>query len=202
MIPLVLASGSPRRKALLEALGLDFTIITSDAEETNAGADPESIVINNARMKCDDVCRRLTGPALVIAADTLVFQGGEVLGKPSTLAAARTMLQQLSGNTHQVVTGLALTNSLTGETRNGSETTSVRFRRLAPAEIDRFVEIVRPTDRAGAYTVDGPGTLLVEQYEGCYQNVLGLPMVRLHSLLAEFGVDLFSRMQAEKTAFL
>ncbi|MBI2425635.1 MAG: septum formation protein Maf [Candidatus Hydrogenedentes bacterium] len=202
MTPIILASASPRRRALLQALGIEFEVVTSDAPETNSGASPESIVIANARIKRDDVCRRLEREGIVIAADTLVFKGGHVLGKPATLDEARQMLRQLSGHTHQVVTGIAIVNTSDGRECEGSEVTDVHFRPLPDHEIDRFVEIVRPTDRAGAYTVDGPGSLLVERYDGCYQNVLGLPMVRLHALLQEIGVDLYPRMHAERAAFL
>jgi len=202
MIPLVLASGSPRRRALLEALGLDLTVLTSDAEETNAGTVPDAIVEANARLKLEDVCGRLTGEHAVIAADTLVFHGSDVLGKPATLDEARAMLHKLSGQTHQVVTGIAVAHTSTNVVRCASETTSVCFRTLSSVDIERFVTAVNPLDRAGAYTVDGPGSLLVARYEGCYQNVLGLPMVCLHGLLLEIGVDLFERVHPEKAAFL
>ena len=112
------------------------------------------------------------------------------------------MLRRLSGRTHQVVTGLAVTHTGTGVSVQGSERTDVTFRALSGEEIDRFVEAVNPVDRAGAYTVDGPGSLLVAKYHGCYQNVLGFPMVRLDELLRQAGFRLFDHMDADKAVFL
>ena len=198
---IVLASGSPRRRALLKALGLTFEVITSDADEIFEGV-PDEIVVINAQRKRDDVLARLDSPALVIAADTLVFFDDHVLGKPRDLDEARAMLARLSGKTHQVRTGLAITNGFTGREACGCETTGVTFRALSPEEIDRFVEAVRPVDRAGAYTVDGPGSLLVAAYGGCYYNVLGLPIVRLDELLRQLGHSLFAWMDADRSLFL
>ncbi len=198
---MVLASASPRRRALLAALGLHFTIIPSNVEETFEG-DPANMVVVNARAKRDDVAAKLESPALVIAADTLVFLGEHVLGKPADHDQARRMLEKLSGNTHQVLTGIAVIDSATGRAADGYESTDVTFRELSAAEIDRFICAVNPIDRAGAYTVDGPGTLIVARYDGCYQNVLGLPMVRLDGVLRKIGYSLFDMMDASRCAFL
>jgi septum formation protein len=199
---LVLASGSPRRRALLAALGVDFEVITSDAPEVDSGEVPAAIVEANARAKRDAVAARLDAPAVVIAADTLVFLDERVLSKPADPEEARAMLRRLSGNTHQVVTGLALCDTATGRCAEGAETTDVTFRPLAEAEIARFVDIVNPLDRAGAYTVDGPGSLLVARYDGCYQNVLGLPIVKLDKLLRGLGVRLFEALHPDRARFL
>lgn len=198
----MLASASPRRRALLTALGVRYEMAVSDAEEVDEGAAPAAIVVANARAKRDDVARRYAHPAIVIGADTLVFLDEHVLSKPADAEAARAMLRRLSGNTHQVVTGLALVNTGTGQRVEGTETTDVTFRVLSDAEIARFVEIVNPLDRAGAYTVDGPGSLLVARYDGCYQNVLGFPIVRLDKLLREMGVSLFNRIDPGLATFL
>jgi len=198
---IVLASASPRRRALLASLGLHFTIVPSSVEETFDG-DPATMVVVNARAKRDDVAGRLESPALVIAADTLVFVGDHVLGKPADSAEARRMLEKLSGNTHQVLTGLSVLDTSTGRAAEGYESTDVTFRELSGREIERFVCAVNPIDRAGAYTVDGPGTLLVARYDGCYQNVLGLPMVRLDEVLRQIGFNLFEMMDASRCAFL
>jgi septum formation protein len=201
----VLASASPRRRALLEALGIAVQVLPSSVEEHFEGS-PEEMVVSNARNKRDDVLARLghggSAPALVIAADTLVFLDEHVLGKPETLDEARAMVGRLSGKTHWVLTGLAVCDTATGETAEGVESTAVTFRELAPEEIGAFVEAVRPLDRAGAYTVDGPGSLLVARYEGCYQNVLGLPVVRLDRVLREVGHSLFRLMDHTRSVFL
>lgn len=199
---LILASGSPRRRSLLAALGVNFEMRTSDAHEPNTGETPAEVVIGNAIIKRDDVAQAVTDPAVVIAADTLVFYEAHMLPKPADLDDARRMLRLLSGNTHQVVTGLAIVDTETGQRVAGAETTDVTFRTLSEGEIERFVDIVQPLDRAGAYTVDGPGSLIVQGYRGCYQNVLGLPMVRLDTLLRTLDIHLFDAMDKERAVFL
>lgn len=199
---IVLASASPRRRALLEALGLDIEVMPGSVEEHFDGT-PEAMVVSNARAKRDEAAARLEGPpAVVIAADTLVFLDGEPLGKPADLSEARAMLGRLSGRTHQVLTGLAVLDTATGTAAEGHETTGVTFRELSGEAIDHFVHAVNPVDRAGAYTVDGPGTLLVARYEGCYQNVLGLPIVRLDALLHTLGHDLLALADPAQARFL
>ena len=200
--PIILASASPRRSALLAALGLKFNVITSNAEETLDGNSPQDIVQTNARIKRDDVAARVEGPAIVIAADTLVFFDGHAVAKPPTAQEAHTMLQRLSANTHEVITGLAIKNTHTGKSVEDFERTAVTFRTLTEQEIDRFVDVVQPMDRAGAYTVDGPGSLLVAHYDGCYQNVLGLPIVKLDQLLREFDITLFDHLDKKRATFL
>jgi septum formation protein len=202
MPKIILASGSPRRRSLLAALGVSFDVETSDADEIFAGECPDALVIENARRKRDDVAARTTGKAIIIAADTLVFYEEHVLPKPKDLAEACSMLRRLSGNTHQVRTGLAIVNTATGQAVEGVECTDVTFRDLSDGEIQRFVEIVNPVDRAGAYTGDGPGSLLIARYDGCYQNVLGLPIVRLDRLLRQLGIALFDMLDPEQAVFL
>jgi len=198
---LVLASQSPRRRALLAALGLTFDVIISDADEHFNGA-PEEMVVSNARLKRDDVAAKLNESAVIIAADTLVFLEEHVLGKPADAQEARQMLTRLSGRTHQVLTGISLIDTASGRTAEGFESTDVTFRDLTADEIARFVAAVNPVDRAGAYTVDGPGSLLVARYNGCYQNVLGLPIVRLDILLRGLGYSLFELMNPANCRFL
>lgn len=197
----MLASASPRRRALLSDLGVVFDVMVSDADESFEG-EPACMVVGNARAKCDDVAGRLGEPAVVVGADTLVFLGDRPLGKPRDAAEARRMLADLSGVTHQVITGVSVVDTESGKTVDGSEVTDVTFRELTEEEIARFVEIVNPVDRAGAYTVDGPGSLLVARYDGCYQNVLGLPIVRLDCLLRSIGHSLFEWMKPERCRFL
>lgn len=201
MTRIILASASPRRRALLRALGLQFDVAPADVPETLDG-DPSELVLLNARAKRDAVAPRIEGAALVIAADTVVVLNGHVLGKPADLDEAQRMVSALAGKTHRVITGLAICDTANGRHADGIETTAVTFRALEPAEVRRFVEAVRPTDRAGAYTVDGPGSLLVASYEGCYQNVLGLPVVRLDLLLRTIGYSLFDLMNASESVFL
>jgi septum formation protein len=202
MMPLVLASASPRRVALLKALGLELQVIPSDAEETLEGPSPTEVVLANAKLKCEAVAKGLDRPAIVIGADTVVVVENRVLGKPVDEAEARTMLSELSGKTHDVLTGIALVKVDSGECASAVERTGVTFRTLSPDDIDCFVQAVMPLDRAGAYTVDGPGSLLVAHYNGCYHNVLGLPIILLDNMLREIGDGLFGRMDASRARFL
>lgn len=198
---IVLASGSPRRRALLEDLGISVDVRVSDVDETGTGT-PEEVVLHNARIKCAAIAQTAAADEIVIAADTIVVLRETILGKPQDLDEARGMLRSLSGATHRVLTGVHIWSGETGTELGGVETTDVTFRELRDVEIERFVEIVQPLDRAGAYTVDGPGSLLVSGYAGCFYNVLGLPLVRLHSMLLQSGYDLSGEMDAKKTRFL
>ena len=198
---IVLASGSPRRKALLEDLGLDIEVRVSDAEEIDSGS-PEAVVLHNAVLKCEAVIEHAAEHEVIIAADTIVVLEDQILGKPKTLDEAKSMLRSLSGNTHRVMTGVAVRGEANQPLATGVEITEVTFCSLSKEDIDIFVETVRPLDRAGAYTVDGPGSLLVAGYHGCYYNVLGLPLVRLQTMLHQFSIDLFEQMNPNKTRFL
>ena len=201
MIPIVLASASPRRRALLEALGIDAIVQVSGVAESIEGA-PEDVVLRNAVAKRDGVARQIAKSAIVVGADTIVVLEERIMGKPADLDEARDMLRLLSGKTHEVLTGVAVVNTDSGQEAGGVERTAVTFRSLSEENIERFVEAVRPLDRAGAYTVDGPGSLLVLRYQGCYQNVLGLPIVLLDTLLGELGDGLFGRVRADAARFL
>jgi septum formation protein len=182
-------------------LGVEIRVEVSGILESAEGS-PESIAVGNAELKCRSVAQRLEGEALVIGADTIVALGDTVFGKPCDQEEARAMLTSLSGNTHEVVTGIACVRVSDGAFCRGSETTRVTFRELDPGEIESFIEAVNPVDRAGAYTVDGPGSLLVARYDGCYQNVLGLPIVRLEALLRELDDGLYPRMRPDRVRFL
>ncbi|MCX8064193.1 MAG: Maf family protein [Candidatus Hydrogenedentes bacterium] len=201
-LPLVLASASPRRRALLASLGVEFEVFQSGVKEIDEGDSPSAIVERNALLKCEDVAKKVNYPAVIISADTLVFLEGEVLSKPRDLDDAKRILNLLSGNTHQVVTGIAVINTADSKRVLGSEITDVTFRPLSNEEVEIFVNVVCPLDRAGAYTVDGPGSLLVSRYDGCFYNVLGLPLVKLDKLLRKVGVNLFSRIRKEHASFL
>ena len=182
---IVLASASPRRKEILSNLGLLFEVITSDAEEkTDAELPPYMIVQELAMLKGTDVARR-AGDAVVISADTIVWLDGMVLGKPSDEANAKKMLKKLSGKTHEVYTGVCVTDSKNGKSVSDYEVTKVRFRELDEDEIDRYISTGEPMDKAGAYGIQGKGCLFVEAIEGDYLNVVGLPAVKLSKILKE-----------------
>ena len=193
MKELVLASESPRRRELLGGLGVPFSVIPSKICESKiASDDPGRLVEELARHKAEAVAAELPSSqeSLVIGADTIVVLNGIVLGKPKDEADAVTMLQRLSGCWHQVFTGIAVTQSVSGCSLYSHEVTAVKFRSLSAEEIAAYVATKEPLDKAGAYGIQGKGALLVERIDGCYFNVVGLPLVKLAGLLARFGVHL------------
>ncbi len=178
---IVLASGSPRRRELLSAMGYEFTLCTPDVDEHIAGA-PEDQVRALAVRKADAACA-LCPDAIVIAADTLVALDGRTLGKPRDDADALSMLRALSGRSHDVFTGLCVTDTATGRRVTCVEGTGVRFRALTEEEIAAYVATGEPRDKAGAYAIQGGAEAFVEGYDGSYTNVIGLPTERLEEIL-------------------
>lgn len=191
MARLILASQSPRREALLRQAGLEFEISPSDVEErlseTLSPAEAaETLALEKARW----VAARLS-EGLVIGADTVVVVGRQILGKPAGAEDARAMLGLLSGREHEVITGIAVVDAGSGRSRSDSVTTAVSFAPLSQEIIDRYVATGEPLDKAGAYAIQGFGALLIEGIQGCYNNVVGLPLRRLAEMLGEFGYDAF-----------
>ncbi|HSG47027.1 MAG TPA: nucleoside triphosphate pyrophosphatase [Longimicrobiales bacterium] len=185
--PLVLASGSPRRTALLAGLGLVHTVCPSHIPETVLpGETPEAHVERLSREKAAEVAARHLG-ALVLAGDTVVVRDGEILGKPRDPEDARAMLRSLSGREHRVVSGLALAGPGAGEIVSRHDTARVVFRELAEADIAAYVATGEPLDKAGAYGIQGMGGVLVTRVEGDYYTVVGLPLSGLVALLAAAG---------------
>ncbi|MFW6090039.1 MAG: Maf family protein [Gemmatimonadota bacterium] len=184
MTRLVLASGSPRRRDILTALGLSFDMRPPDVDETlHAGEDAAAAARRLAERKATAV---EAGPdELVVAADTIVVLDGELLGKPSGPDDAATMLGRLADRSHEVVTGLALRAG--AETRSAAARTTVTFRALDRAEIAAYVATGEPLDKAGAYGIQGFGSALVERIEGDFFNVMGLPVPALLALLYDTG---------------
>lgn len=190
---LVLASASPRRAALLRQAGLSFRVMPAGVNESNAGAcsDPAGMVVRLARAKAGRVAARLkTG--VVIGADTMVVHRGEVLGKPRDRFDARQMLLRLSGCRHSVLTGLALVDVPTGRIEESFTETRVWMRALETELIDAYVATDEPMDKAGAYGIQGKAALFVEKIEGCYFNVVGLPLNRLYLLLSRMEINPWS----------
>ena len=183
---IVLASQSPRRRELLERLGLPFRVIVPDIDERMDRPLPPAELVAVISAEKARAAQALAGPeAIVIAADTVVALDGAVLGKPAGEADAARMLSALAGRTHHVYTGLTV---LRGErVRTVSEETAVTFRPLTEQEIAAYVRTGEPLDKAGAYGIQGYGALLVEGIRGDYYNVMGLPVCRLGLLLGELG---------------
>jgi septum formation protein len=184
---IVLASASPRRKKLLEQIELDFEIIVSNVDEDTTGDfPPEVICCSIALDKARDVAQRLTKPSIVIGADTIVVLDDKVLGKPDSEQEAAEMLRALSGNSHYVYTGLAFIDTTTGTEKTVYEKTKVQFRELTDSEIHSYIETGSPMDKAGAYGIqDDFGAVFVSRIEGCYYNVVGLPLQLFFQCLDE-----------------
>lgn len=186
---IILASNSPRRKDLLRQIGLDFSVDPADVDERILpGELPEGYAVRVALDKARVAAAR-TGTGIVIAADTIVVLDDEILGKPADAADAERMLMKLSGKVHCVMTGLAVMDAATGKSLCRMSITRVWFRSLAPSEIISYVATGEPLDKAGAYGIQERGALLVDKIDGCYFNVVGLPLSLLGELLRAFGVD-------------
>ena len=190
---IILASKSPRRKEILENLGLKFEIVVADADESCDIKAPEELVETLAARKGRAVVERLDFPrdSLVIASDTLVYAEGEFLGKPKDRDDARRMMHMLSGRHHCVVSGIYL--YLNGKEKTSASVTRVFFDEMTESEIEGYINTSEPYDKAGGYAVQGRAGVFVNRLEGDYYNVVGLPVNLLNKTLkSEFGVDLGS----------
>jgi len=185
---LILASASVRRAEILHDAGFSFTVLSSAIDETTVpGESPHDLVQRLADAKADLVAARAVGPAIVIAADTEVVVDGHVFGKPRTSEDARKMLAKLSGRTHSVITGVTLIRLPDAERRSFVETTHVHFAAIPEEEIRRYLATGEPFDKAGAYAIQGRAGRYVPRIEGCYFNIVGLPLARLYQSLEELG---------------
>lgn len=187
----ILASGSPRRRELLEMLKVkDMKIIPAQGEEIAPdGAGPAELVQALALEKAREVAGKCDEGDVIIAADTIVWARGKALGKPQSRAEAISMLKGLSDTEHEVYTGIALISR--GTEHCESERTKVRFRALSDAEIEDYVDTGEPMDKAGAYGAQGMGALFVKGIEGDFFNVMGLPLCRLGQMLRAQGIEIF-----------
>ena len=184
--PVVLASGSPRRRELLEQLGLTFTVTAPDVDESPlSGEDPASYV---ARVALDKVNAVLVPDALVIAADTTIDLDGEIIAKPVNLDDARTMLRRLSGRTHAVHTGVALRRD--DRCVSATVTSLVTFVTLSEAGVEWYVRTGEPLGKAGGYAIQGAGAVLVDSVDGSVTNIIGLPLPTVIQLARELDVRL------------
>lgn len=190
MAHIVLASGSPRRRELLMLAGItDFDVrVPVTAEICPANLSPRETVEHICREKAAAAAALCTAEELLIAADTMVFLDGARLGKPTDEAEALEMLTALQGRRHTVCTGVTVRRGDQALTQ--SEETAVTFRPASQEELLRYIRTGEPMDKAGAYAVQGKGALLVERLEGDFFNVMGLPLLRLSRMLAQFGVTL------------
>jgi septum formation protein len=186
MQKLILASSSPRRKALLEQVGLEFVVDPSRyKEDMSLTVEPKTLARILARGKAFDVAQRHK-EGLVIGADTFLAFEGAVIGKPKSERDAVLMLERLAGRTHSVVSGVAVIDAATEREEIRAVETLVTFRDLSQEEIDEYVATGEPLDKAGAYGIQGRGATLIERIEGDYFNVVGLPLATLIEMLRLF----------------
>ena len=186
-LDVILASASPRRRELLALVFPSFRVIPSSFDENMVPPelDPPGHVVYSAEMKAKDLAGTYL-ESLVIAADTVVVIDGEILGKPADQRDAARMLRALSGRTHQVYTGVAVARH--GRLRSDFECTDVTFADLSDETISRYIATGEPMDKAGAYAIQGKGSVLISGINGCYFNVVGLPLHNLSRLLEQFGI--------------
>ncbi|MCR4311560.1 MAG: Maf family protein [Candidatus Taylorbacteria bacterium] len=188
-VKIILASTSPRRKEILEKMGVAFQVVASKYEEDmSLPLSPSDLVKHLAMGKAVDVANRFP-ECLVIGADTIVVLGDEVMGKPHTNDVAEEMLKKLSGKKHQVITGLAIIYKEGGVMINEVMPTSVYVKNLNKKEISEYIATGEPLDKAGAYAVQGLGGALIEKTEGDYWNLVGLPAGRVATHLRAFGIN-------------
>jgi septum formation protein len=188
--PLILASASPRRRELLAQAGFAFEVIPTDVPEfRKPGEDPIRFVTRLAREKAEAAARThpVTPDTLILGADTIVLVDEQVLGKPQDAAEAARMLHLLSGQTHQVITGVCLARGQ--ERQRAAEVTFVRFITLSDQEIDDYVATGEPLDKAGAYAIQGRAGRWVPRIHGCYFNVVGLPLALVSSMIEAMQGD-------------
>ncbi|AWX55290.1 septum formation inhibitor Maf [Brevibacillus brevis] len=189
-VPLILASSSPRRRELLQTLGLSFTVITSDVDETTAEHLSASEVVEELSLrKAKEVASRLT-EGVVLGSDTVVVLDGQILGKPVDEMDAFRMLSMLQGQEHTVYSGVALIDVETGRAEVSHSLTHVRIRALTEQEIKSYIATGEPMDKAGSYAIQGIGATLVEGITGDYFTVVGLPLGLTSTLLTRFGMPI------------
>ncbi|WP_373998816.1 nucleoside triphosphate pyrophosphatase [Bdellovibrio bacteriovorus] len=191
-LQLVLASESPRRRALLKEAGFNFDVVPSKVSEIpNKNLNVNDQILDIARRKARAVYEVLkssrTGPFVILTADTEVIFGGAPLGKPSDKDDAYRILKLLSGHFHEVITAVCVMNSETGKEISQIETTQIYFKELTDKEIWDYINTGEPMDKAGAYGIQGGGGNFVQKIEGPFDNVVGLPMKLVRTLLAEIG---------------
>ncbi|MCR4394967.1 MAG: Maf family protein [Dehalococcoidales bacterium] len=190
---IVLASLSPRRKMLLEQIGLIFTVDSAgDTVESNVGEfqkDPVSFVIKVSFLKASTVAYRHPD-ALIIAADTIGYLDNRIIGKPQTSEEAVNILRMLSGRCHKVMTGLTILDTRQKKSVSRSVETEVYFRELTTEEIEAYVKSGEPMDKAGAYAIQGKGAIFIKKICGDFYNVMGMPLYILAECLKEFNLQI------------
>jgi len=189
---LILASASPRREHLLRQIGLRFEIMPSSVNEEIASSElPIEAVMRLAMAKANDVYTKVDGARTVMAADTIVVKNSSILGKPENEDEAFNMLKFLQGGWHEVYSGIAVLDSECELEINDFEVTSVKMTSMDDETIRKYIASGEPLDKAGSYAIQGRGAVFVERINGCYYNVVGLPIFKLFRMLKQCGITVF-----------
>lgn len=190
---IILASGSPRRKELLELIGVEFKIITSNKEEVITSSNPEEVVKELSLMKAQDVAKNVEGPALILGADTVVAYKENILGKPKDKEDAIRMISSFAGDDHYVYTGVCIIRKEADgsvKTISFAEGTRVTVYPMTAEEIERYADSKEPMDKAGAYAIQGLFAPYIKGIEGDYYNIVGFPIAGIYQRLKEEGIEL------------
>ena len=173
---IILASASPRRKEILELADLEFDVMPSDAQEITTKTAPNEVVMELASIKAKDIYEKSEKQSMIVGADTVVAYQGQILGKPTDEADAKRMLTMLSGQTHEVYTGVCVIED--GKTKTFYEETKVTFYEISDEQIDYYIKTGEPMDKAGSYGIQGKAAVFIKGIEGDYYNVVGFPIAR------------------------
>ena len=173
---IILASASPRRKEILELADLEFDVMPSDAQEITTKTAPNEVVMELASIKAKDIYKKSEKQSMIVGADTVVAYQGQILGKPTDEADAKRMLTMLSGQTHEVYTGVCVIED--GKTKTFYEETKVTFYEISEEQIDHYIKTGEPMDKAGSYGIQGKAAVFIKGIEGDYYNVVGFPIAR------------------------
>ncbi|MBU3911612.1 MAG: septum formation protein Maf [Candidatus Omnitrophica bacterium] len=186
---IILASASKRRSSILDSCGIRHRVVVSGIKEKMKGAKPGYLAAVNARLKAENVSRKLKN-GFIIGADTVVLLGKKITGKPRNAVHARKMLKSMAGKTISVYTGLCVMDAATGRSAAGWERSKVRVKKIKPQDMSRYFKLLRPYDKAGGFSIEGAGSFIFDNIEGSYFNVLGLPMAKLYGLFKKLDADL------------
>lgn len=189
----ILASASPRRKELLERIGVKFDIIPATGEEVITKKIPEEVVMELAKQKAEEIAKVAEEDALIIGADTVVVCDGKILGKPKDEEDAFQMLTMLSGREHEVYTGVAMIDNREKSIENFFERTRVIMYPITEKEIREYIAGGEPMDKAGAYAIQGLGAKFIQKIEGDYNNVVGLPIGRIYQEIKRKSIEIPTR---------
>ena len=173
---IILSSASPRRKEILELADLKFDVMPSDAQEITTKTAPNEVVMELASIKAKDIYKKSEKQSMIVGADTVVAYQGQILGKPTDEADAKRMLTMLSGQTHEVYTGVCVIED--GKTKTFYEETKVTFYEISDEQIDYYIKTGEPMDKAGSYGIQGKAAVFIKGIEGDYYNVVGFPIAR------------------------